>query len=167
MFESKIQREKMHMSTYLKIALNYYQILAIISNLNINWPYEVKQYINSFSFLGDFAGQLFSSDCFFNEIGILYSSIYIRTIKTIAIPIFICSYIFVYFFLKMVIWRNEKARKIIVAIIVVHVVFQPTIVTVLLESLNYLDIENKKYLFSETNVEWDSFEFQAWVLLIR
>lgn len=143
--------------------MNYSQIISIIGNLNINWPYEVKQYLNTFSFFGDFTGQLLSFDCFFYEIGLYYNSIYIRSITSVLLPILSCSAIAFYYVIKIIIWKKEKSRKIIVALIVVHVIFQPNVLTRLLENFNYVEIYNRKYLFSETDIEWDSHEFRTWV----
>lgn len=143
--------------------MNYCQIIAIIGNLNINWPYEVRQYLNTFSFFGDFTGQLLSFDCFFYEIGLYFNSVYIRTISAIVLPIIFCSALAFYYFIKIIVWKKEKPRKIIVSIIVLHVIFQPNVLSRILENFNYIEIGNRKYLFSETDVEWDSIEFQNWV----
>lgn len=164
MYSTK-NKEKIELSIYLKIALNYYQINTIIANMNIEWPYNVKKYFDSFSTIGDIMGQLFSFDCLLFEMGYYYNSIYIRTMAVVLFPIISYIYCAIHFFMKKLIVGQAKFRKVIVAVAVFHIIMQPFIVSKFLENFNYIEIENVKYLYSDTDIKWNTYEFQRWVCL--
>ena len=154
---------KKGVSVYLRIALNYFQVNAIISSMNIEWPYEVRQYLGFFSTLSDFSSQILSFDCFLYEIGAVYKSIYIRTILSIALPAIISFYSYIHYFCKKVCKGSAKKRKLIVALLGAHFFSQPSILKQLLENFDCMVLGDERFLVSQMDLKCHDQEFQKWV----
>lgn len=149
----------------MKIALNYFQVNSIISNLNIEWPYNVQQYLSTFSSAIDFTGQILSFDCIFYDLGITYSSIYVRTIVSAIIPFIICTLTLVVYEIKKHVFHNGKIRKVYIAFVAAHIVTQPMLLKQLLENFNCLTLDGQRYLIFQMDLKCDDEYFQNWVLI--
>ena len=60
------------MSIYMKILLNYLQMLTIVQSFDLKWPFYVKNYLNFFASVGGgISPQVISVDCLLNDYNIV------------------------------------------------------------------------------------------------
>ena len=55
-------------SVYLKILLNYLQMISIIESLQLKWPIYVQNYLNVYANIGGVSTEVLSLDCFLQDI---------------------------------------------------------------------------------------------------
>jgi len=161
--ERKEQEIKKGCSIYLRIAMNYFQVNAIIATLNIQWPYDVQQYLSVFLPIFDFSGQILSYECILLDMQINYKSIYIHTTFSMVLPFLISLYIFIHYIFKKIFIGNAKLERVFVAVMVTHVFTQPMILKQLLENFNCVQIDSETYLASQMDLKCDDSNFQTWV----
>ena len=155
------------LSIYLRIAMNYFQVTAIIASLNIEWPYETEKYLSVFLPIIDITGQILSYECIFMDMQIYSKSIYIRTLFVVILPCVIFLYIWMQFIMKQIISRNSKLSRVFVGIMVTHVLTQPMVLKQLLENFNCIKVENDIVLASQMDLKYNDENFQTWVIIIN
>ena len=164
--DPKIIKEKeiiRGLSIYLRIAMNYFQVTAIIASLNIEWPYETQKYLSVFLPIIDITGQILSYECIFLDMQIYSKSIYIRTLFVVILPCFIFLYICCQFIIKQILTRNSKMSRVFVGIMVTHVLTQPMVLKQLLENFNCIQIENDTVMATQMDLKYSDGNFQTWV----
>ena len=62
-------RPKKKHSVYIKILLNWLQLVILIENFNLSWPSAVVEMRNVKESAGDVGNHVISFDCFFGEEG--------------------------------------------------------------------------------------------------
>ena len=166
--DQRILREKeiiKGMSIYLRIAMNYFQVTAIIASLNIEWPYETQKYLSVFLPILDLTGQLLSYECIFLDMNVYAKSIYIRTLFVVILPGLICLYSCVHYGVKRIFTGSSKFSRLFVGVMVTHVFIQPMVLKQLLENFNCVQIDNDVVLASQMDLKYNDGNFQAWVKL--
>lgn len=151
-------------SIYIKIILNYIQMMAILSSFDFNWSNHSKNFLNGVSSLGiDFLNNMISFKCLAISYEITTNSFYIQTFLVTILPflvIFISWLILIIFsFWKQ---KSQKIRFYII-VIIVCVLFQSPIVKILLENTSCINIENISYLKKDTEIFCDSDSHKFWV----
>jgi hypothetical protein len=58
-----------HLSIYVKILLNYLQLVMMTANFDLNWPSYLRSVIKTQQIIGNVSEQVFSIDCFFQGDG--------------------------------------------------------------------------------------------------
>ena len=155
---------KKGISVYLKILLNYLQMISIIQSLDLKWPFYVRSYLNVYSNFGGVSTQILSFDCLLQDHNIETESIYIQTILAVGLPfaIFLISI----FVLALIYWRKKKTQKIrfIVVVIVVSIFLQPSIVKTLFDNLTCKQIDGSRYLKANFLINCDTKTQETWVI---
>ena len=154
---------KKGMSVYLKILLNYLQMVSIIENMELKWPFYVRNYLNVYSNIGGVSTQILSFDCLLQDYNIMTESIYISTALTLIMPfaIFLVSMIV----LGVIFMRKKKSQKIrfIVIVIVVSIFLQPSIIKTLFDNITCETIDDSSYLKANLLINCDTTSQKQWV----
>ena len=167
---SRVFDSKKEISVYLKILLNYLQMISIIQSLELKWPFYVSNYLNIYSNLGGVSTQIISFDCLLQDSNIEIESIYIQTILAIILPfaIFLISIIA----LGVKYFRNIKIKKqqsqktrFVVVVIVVSIFLQPSIIKTLFDNITCKQIDDSKYLKANFLINCESSSQKTWVIL--
>ena len=155
---------KKEMSVYLKILLNYLQMISIIRSLELKWPFYVGNYLNIYANFGGVSTQILSFDCLLQDNNIETESIYIQTILAVSLPfaIFLISILA----LLILYLKNKKTQKtrFIVVVIVVSIFLQPSIIKTLFENLTCKEIEDSSFLQIDMIIDCNSESKKLWVL---
>ena len=151
------------MSIYLNIFMSYLQMISIIQSLELKWPFYVRNYLNVYSNMGGISTQVLSFDCLLHYHGIETKAIYIQTLFTLILPNVIFFFSFV--FLSFIYLKQKKTQRIrfIVILVVVSIFLQPTIITILFDSLSCEKIESFHFLKANRLIDCNSDAHKQWV----
>ena len=157
---------KKEMSVYLKILLNYLQMISIIRSLELKWPFYVGNYLNIYANFGGVSTQILSFDCLLQDYSIETESIYIQTILAVSLPftIFLISIVA----LVLLCLKNKKTRKtqktrFIVVVIVVSIFLQPSIIKTLFDNITCKQIDDSQYLKENFLIDCETNSQKTWV----
>lgn len=158
---------KKGLSVYLKVLLNYLQMISIIQSLELKWPFYVRNFLNVYSNIGGVSNQILSVDCLLQHYNIQTESIYIQTVLTLIIPfaIFCVSMIILW----VIYMKNKKPQTIrfIVIVIVVSIFLQPSIIKSLFDNITWEEIDGVSYLKADLLIDCDTNSQKEWVKLIK
>lgn len=159
---------KKEMSVYLKILLNYLQMISIIRSLELKWPFYVGNYLDIYANFGGVSTQILSFDCLLQDNNIETESIYIQTILAVSLPfaIFLISIIA----LILLCLKNKKTQKtqktrFIVVVIVVSIFLQPSIIKTLFDNITCKQIDDSQYLKENFLINCETSSQKTWVLI--
>ena len=69
MVRSALNQKKIVLhSIYLKIFVNYLQVISIMMSFKLNWPTLVHEFLSYQERAGSFAGRVFSLECFMQQV---------------------------------------------------------------------------------------------------
>ena len=156
--------QKKKIQIYLKIIINYLQVLSIINSYEMKWPSNVSifmKYYSSFSMTSSFM----SLDCIFYEYNINFEPLYIETMIIIATPF--CISLGGFTIMCFFYYKKRKSQKIrfVAMYIAINALLQPAVVSKLLENFKCRMINNTCYLLANANIDYNSHFHQKWVIL--
>ena len=158
---------KKGMSIYMKILLNYLQMITILQNFELKWPFYVRNYLNFFaSFGGGLSAQVISTDCLLEDYNIDIVSLYAQTWLISFMPFMIYFVAGVILTLIYLIKRKSQIIRFIVVVIVVSIFLQPSILKILFDNLSCQTLENTSYLTQDMMISCDSDSHTTWVIMI-
>lgn len=152
-------------SIYLKILMNYLQIIAIIQSIDLRWPFYADDFLKANSQVASITNEVLSFDCVLYDYEIKEDPIHAKALIGFMLPIilfFIISFIFIMSFLKN--GKNQKNR-IIMGLVVLCIFLQPSILKQLFDNLNCKKIGDYLYLSKQMNLKCDDENHQKWVNL--
>lgn len=155
---------KKGVSVYLKILLNYLQMISIIESLKLKWPAYLQNFLNVHSNIGGgVSTEALSLECFLQDQNILTNVIYVQTLLKLILPFAIC---FVSIIILIQRFRKERKKQInrsIVVLIIVSIFFQPSIIKSLFDNVTCEKIEENLYLKTDLLIDCESDSQQKWV----
>lgn len=155
------------LSIYLKIFLNYAQIIAIIHSLNMKWPPYVLSYLKTTGSIGTVSTQIFSLDCLIYDFKLDISVTYLKTLSTIVIYLGFLFLAILYFgFKKFVMKQKNQATKLIILAVVLSVLIQPNNIKESSDIFVCVKIDDKEYLRQQMSLECYTDQHNFWVNLI-
>ena len=154
---------KIALSIYMKILLNYIQMISIIQSFNLQWPSYVESYLEIFTKMGGVSTQVISPDCLLQDYNIDVENIYIQTALILLLPfgIFLIAYIILT--LSYLMRKKNRGFRFIVIIIVVSIFVQPAVIKSLFNNLKCKKIENHQYLYANMMIDCNSESHLRWV----
>lgn len=158
---SLIFLKKNYFSLYFKILINYSQMIAIINSLDLEWPNFVKDYFNMnshFSFIGD----LLSLDCILNDYNIKEKKLHIKTYFILIFPCWILLTFAIFLCVVKFCLKKSQTNRFFIALIVISVFLQPTIIQILFDNLKYITLNNIAYLKKDLASKYDE-KHTIWV----
>lgn len=155
---------KKSLSIYMKILLNYLQMITIVQNFEFKWPFYVRDYFNFFSTVGGgLSTQVVSIDCLINDYNLNIVALYGQTLILCVLPFVIQISAAVIFFVIFILKRKNQRIRFIVVVIVVNVFLQPSIIKILFENLSCKNIDEHSYLTQDMSISCDSDSHKTWV----
>lgn len=150
-------------SIFLKIFLNYLQMISIIQSLELKWPFYVRNYMNVYSNIGGVSTQLLSFDCLLQDYEITTKTIYVQTIIALIIPVIIMIISFIVLAALSIKTKKSQQIRLTVIFIVVSIFVQPSIIKSLFDNLSCKEIEGNKYLKANLSINCNSDSHVKWV----
>ena len=151
---------------YFKIMINYLQIISIINSIPMKWPYNVNIFFRYFSSIS-MSSYAVSLQCIFYSYDINLEPIYFETMVIVLMPFFISFWALPMMISSYLIYKKPQKIRFISMFIALHALLQPPIVTKLLENINCNMINNKCYLASDANIDYNSEYHQKWVKILK
>lgn len=151
-------------SIYLKILMNYLQIIAIIQSIDLRWPYYAKDFLKANSQITNFTNELLSFDCIIYDYDIQQQPIHIKALIGVMLPI-IMFFAILNIFLLNYFFQNRKSQKnrIIMSLVVICIFLQPSILKQLFDNLNCKQIGTENFLSKQMNLKCNEESHQRWV----
>ena len=153
------------LSIYLKLFLNYLQMVSIIQSLELNWPFYVRNYLNLYSNIGGVSTQIISFDCLLQNYKIKIEPVYIQTLLTLFLPFGIFFITLAILLLLFIVKRRSQLIRFIVTIVVVSIFLQPPIIKALFDNLICKQIENNQVLQIDMTIDCNSDGHYKWVFI--
>ena len=154
-------------SIYIRIFINYTQILAIIFNLELKWPLYVRSYLQLSGSISSVNTQLFSLDCLINDYDLNIEVIYLKALSNILIYFgFLTAAVWI-FIIKLALNKQKDSNEFIILAIVVSILLQPNSIRDTSDIFNCLTINQKYYLVQEMKLECYTPEHTKWVFFFK
>jgi len=166
MTRSQNKEIKRALSIYLKLFLNYIQMISIIQSLQLNWPFYVGNYLNIYSNIGGATTQILSFDCLVQDHNIKTEMIYIQTVVLLSIPFTIILVTFLILAIVYLLKRSSQIIRMIVVFVVVSIFLQPAIIQNLFDNITCTNLDNINVLQANMNIECDTDSHQNWVFFL-
>ena len=152
------------LSIYFKIFLNYAQMIGIIHNLQLKWPFYVETYLKFSGNMGTFSTQLFSFDCLISDFDLNINAIYLKAIASLIIYIGFLLLASSFFGIRHILMKKRKENNhLIIATIVLSIMIQPTSIKDTSDILNCIGIQDESYLVQEMSIQCYTTEHYKWV----
>ena len=155
-------RARSHLSIYIKIFLNYLQLVMITATFSLDWPEQVKTLLEAQQTAGSAADQIFSIDCFLStsKEDDQANAVRLKLLFLAFLPPFILLFCLVIWLPVAICQRkpsylkNEMVASSVVCFFLVH----PSLVRYQFGYLNCKELENGSFwLSSFLNIRcWDS-----------
>ena len=161
----KRKSKNKNMSIYLKILLNYLQMISIMQGFQLKWPFYVRNYLNFFSSVGGgISAQAISVDCLMEDYQLDVVALYAQTLVISILPFFV--YLVTLSILAFFYYKTKKSQNIrlVVVVIVVSIFMQPTILKMLFQNLQCKNIENDSYLIQDMQISCNESSHLSWVV---
>lgn len=153
---------KKQLSVYMKIFLNYSQMISIIQSFDLKWPFEIKDLFNVYSNAGGVSANVVSVDCLVQDADIRTEPIYIQTFLFNLVPVL--AFVIAFFILTIVYYMKQKSQKIrfVVVVIVTCIFLQPTLVKLLFDNLICKNIDGQSFLQEKLVLNCDEESYKQW-----
>ncbi|CAG9321986.1 unnamed protein product [Blepharisma stoltei] len=163
MTKKSAYRPKSLSSVYIKIFINYIQLIALTTTFSLSWPSYVKHLFsvqNNASFISD---QIFSFDCllyYYDDLKgdnvIFYQKLFIMAVLPIFIPIIsgICWYLISLCKKSFALFMNNIVTTSIIVAFLIH----PSLIKYYFSSFDCTELDyGKDWLVDDLNLRcWDS-----------
>ena len=149
-------------SAYLKIFLNYIQLVSISNGLDLKWSDLILGYFNVNLLLSGSMLKVFSIECLFPGSNIVYLNALLMSI----IPFFLFFFTILFWlaisrFRKVQLLKN--LNKLVTSLVIIIFTIQPTIINCLISIISCREIDNGKfYLVSFLNEECGTSQNNLW-----
>ena len=160
-------KTKQKISVNLRIIFNFFQLIAIVQNIDFHWPFVLKNFFTFYVYIC-FTNQIFSLDCLFHDHSISENnSIYYKLCITEFFPFILI--IFSGMILLLIYFKGNKSQisRFIVAVLIIFIFFQPSVISQLLELLSCRSINDGDYLSRYLIYKCYTEEHLKWVIKIK
>ena len=146
-------------SIYLKIFVNYLQVIMIMISFKLNWPNLVKDFLTYQEVAGSAAGRVFTMDCLLQEL-VSLDTYFQQLIMFTVLPVITVIICTLFWTLKSFINRKwtQNLEKLVASIIIVMFLFHPEILRYTLSAFACSEIDaNEYWLVKNLNIRcWHS-----------
>lgn len=113
-------------SIYIKILINYSQMVGIIRDLQLKWPYYVDNFFNVMMSFGFISTGIMNFDCFVSDLQLETSTIYLKMLFSLAFYIlFIFGGVSFFLFRRFVMKKKKQFNKFIMFFLILSIMIQP------------------------------------------
>ena len=153
-------------SIYIKIFINYAQMVAIIHSLELKWPYYVENYLKITGNVGTISNELISLDCLISDYNINVNSIYLKSLVDILIYlVFLVSASFIFFIRHHIMRKRKQMNRLIILAVVLSIMIQPTSLKETSDIFNCQTVEGQSYMAARTSISCFTSEHNQWVII--
>ena len=144
-------------SVYIKIFLNHFQILQVISKIKFGWPDAIQDVLNYQQYVSSLPTQVISFDCLMIDYVTgpspdpSFNYLRLTTFHTLPVAVIVLSFVFwtVRKCVSRLMTWQEQLDKTVATIAIIWFLFYPTIVSYLASSINCTDIEGNWRLYDD------------------
>eukprot|EP00347_Sterkiella_histriomuscorum_P023866 403333113 len=148
----------------LRILTNYFQVIMLAKDFELQWPDKVEQILSIFSFVSSSQQNLISFDCFYQQLGSQpIHSYYLRIIIYGLTPILMSlAGVFLWIMIRLTVKRKDKEfsikRNIKTTCYSIILLLHPTITTNTFQLFSCMSFEDgKSYLRKDMSIQcWTS-----------
>ena len=152
------------LSIYIKIFINYAQMVSIIHSLELKWPYYVANYLKITGNVGTISSELLSLDCLIYDYEINMSPIYLIALMNILIYAIFLLIASSYFMMRQILLNKKRQiNKLIILAVVLSIMIQPNSIRETSNFFNCQEIENKSYLIRQISIVCYTSDHKEWV----
>lgn len=156
---------KIQLSVYLKIFLNYSQIVSILISINNNLPAYSQRYFEISSMVTSFSSRAFSIDCFIYYFHWSESPLHIKALMFVIFPFILWLILFMGALLKKMRGFKFQKEKLTTYFLIISNFLQPFILQQLIDNLKCKKIGNSLVIYKQMNFQCDSKNHLKWVYL--
>jgi len=144
-------------SVYLKVFLNHFQMLQVISKIKFGWPNIIQQVLHYQQYISSLPTQVISFDCLMIDYltgpGPEFSFNYLRLVTFATLPVIVIIFSFFFWLvrgcLSSQMTRQQRVDNTISTIAIIWFIFYPTIVSYLASSINCTEFEGVWRLYDD------------------
>jgi len=118
------------LAIYLKILLNYAQMVIIAASMNLKWPSYVTSFLNVQLMIGNAAEQLFSMDCVIQEFyteKLFYSKLIITSILPLgALVLCVLFWLILALFQRITLFKEKLINSLVMILFLLHTTLTKT-----------------------------------------
>ena len=152
------------LSIYFKILINYAQMVSIIHNLELKWPFYVTTYLKVTGNVGTISTELLSLDCLISDYNIDINAIYLKALITILIyTMFLTTASFIFTMRQVIFRKKRQINKLIILAIVLSIMIQPNSIKETSNIFNCQKIQEQSYLTRQMSILCYTFDHKKWV----
>ena len=148
---------------YLKIFLNYSQIVSILISINNNLPAYSQSYLEISSMVTSFSSRAFSVDCFIYYFHWSESPLHIKALMFVIFPFILWLIFFMGALFKKLRGIKFQKEKLITYFLIISNFLQPFILQQLIDNLKCKNIGNGSFIYKQMNFQCDSSNHLKWV----
>ena len=150
---------KIQLSVYLKIFLNYSQIVSILISINNNLPAYSQSYFEISSMVTSFS----CVDCFLYYFNWSESPLHIKAFMFVIFPFILWLIFFMGALFKKMRGNKFQKEKLMTYFLIISNFLQPFILQQLIDNLKCKSIGNGSFIYKQTNFPCDSTNHLKWV----
>ncbi|CAG9330649.1 unnamed protein product [Blepharisma stoltei] len=149
------------MSIYLKIFVNYLQLVSLAAQLRLSWPGMVSSFVEHQSKTGEVSTQFFSFDCLLisKDDPDSYKTVYFTKLWICSlIPIILGLIVFMFWLSIGVVKKSLRVmkREFIATLCILFFLIHPSLTNYMFSAFSCMDIYEEKYLMKNLDIKcWD------------
>lgn len=154
-------RTSSQFSIYMKIFVNYLQLVTVTAAFDLAWPVDVSTMLSAQESAGSISEQIFALDCYGSSEDSQRQTVFLKLIIVSCIPLFIL--VISALFWLLIAWCRSRwdylKSQLVNSLAVTFFIAHPSIFKVAIDSLNCKEIDhNEFWMSSYLNIRcWDDF----------
>eukprot|EP00347_Sterkiella_histriomuscorum_P016469 403353061 len=156
--------KKNAVSIYMKILMNHFQLILLVSSFNFSWPEQVEKFFSSSQPVAEASTQIFSIDCFMADQGNgeddsnKFRTFFLKLLAFALLPVILASssalFWLIHKSLKQTKFQKGKAiSTLVITLFLVH----PSIVQYMFDDFNCKNIDGESRIYKDLQtVCWSS-----------
>ena len=159
-------KARSHYSIYLKIFVNYLQLVTVTAAFNLAWPSYVLEVFKAQESAGNVSEQVFSFDCFHNsgQLDNQQQVLFIKIVLIVFIPVIIFALSTLFWLLIALFRNNYRCLKyeLVNSMVVMFFLAHPSIIRMLFDMFNCREVDPGQFwLNSYLNIRcWDALHYR-------
>lgn len=130
---------------FMKLLINYFQILALSKEVDLNWSTTVRGFFEAQSKVGDPSNQIFSFDCLLKATSFETDLIYLKLILIFFLPFMLIFLLFLFFCPLKMFGKKNLLENFISSVIITFFFVQPFNVYIAFAVISCKEIEKGQY----------------------
>ena len=138
--------KKMKKAIFLKMIINYLQIMSLSKEINLDWSYTIRMFYEAQTRVGDVSDQIFSFDCLLAN----YSQdiIYLKLILIVFLPAMLSTILMIFYIFLKKLKKIPFTNYLINSLVITYFLLQPIVISICFIVLSCKEIDPNQYLIS-------------------